>query len=99
MLPAFRYRAVMANGMTENEMCPVFTARTDDVPDVDPDEVAATRWVPWVAFRNDVLAGARAVSPWCVEQVLQLAELGDDPLRWPGAPESDLPPAARQTVA
>ncbi len=98
VLPSFRYRAVMANGMTENEICPVTTAQTDDAPDVDPDEVAATTWVPWVSFRDSVLAGRREVSPWCVEQVQQLAALGDDPLRWPGAAESSLPPAARRAV-
>ena len=32
----------MANGVRENEICPVFTAVTSDEPKPDPTEVAAT---------------------------------------------------------
>ena len=46
VLPRFRYRAVMADGTVENEMCPVFVAWTADQPDVDAAEVAATTWSP-----------------------------------------------------
>jgi isopentenyl-diphosphate delta-isomerase len=96
VLPGFRYRAEMSNGMTENEMCPVSAARAgDDSLLVDASEVAETTWVPWLGFRDDVLTGARVVSPWCLEQVRQLAALGDDPSGWPAAAVSDLPPAAR----
>lgn len=97
VLPRFRYRAVMSNGVVENEMCPVTTALTYDAPRPDRDEVGGTAWVPWVDFRDGVLAGRRTVSPWCVEQLQALAGdgLGDDPLAWPAAAWSDLPLAAR----
>ena len=39
VLPAFRYRAVMPDGVVENEMCPVFAATTTD-------ELAADPWAP-----------------------------------------------------
>ena len=39
VLPAFRYRAMMDNGVTENEMCPVFVATTKDAVRLDPEEV------------------------------------------------------------
>jgi isopentenyl-diphosphate delta-isomerase len=92
-LPAFRYRAVMADGTVENEMCPVLVGRCPD-PDAlapDPAEVGASEWVPFVELRRDVASGARSVSPWCREQ---LELLPDDPL---GAepPTDPLPPAAR----
>ncbi len=95
VLPAFRYQATMLNGVRENEMCPVFTARTSGPVTPDPSEVADTLWLPWIAFRDAVLTGRREISPWCRDQVAQLAEreLPDGGFR-PGDP-AELPPAAR----
>ena len=92
MLPAFRYRAVMPNGVVENEMCPVFVATTSDAPAPDPAEVEEAAWVDWTEFRSGVLDGSRVISPWCREQVAMLPE---DPLAAAARPDSDLPPAAR----
>ena len=72
-LPDFRYDATMANGVRENEICPVFTAVADDDPVPDPREVAAWEWVDWSAFRRDVLSGDREVSVWCAAQVERLS--------------------------
>ena len=90
-LPGFRYRAVMADGTVENEMCPVLVATTAEPHRLRPDpaEVSATEWVDWVRFRGDVLAGRRPVSPWCTEQVAVLP--GD--LWSAGAEPGELPPA------
>ena len=92
VLPAFRYRAVMADGTVENEMCPVFVATTHDRERLDPSEVEDAEWVPWAEFREQVLSGSRAVSPWCVEQV---AALPADPVAAAAADASELPPAVR----
>ena len=93
LLPGFRYRAVMPNGVVENEMCPVFVATTTDEPRPDPAEVADVAWVDWAAFRAGVLDGSREISPWCREQV---AALPEDPLDGARpAPTHELPPAAR----
>jgi isopentenyl-diphosphate delta-isomerase len=90
VLPAFRYRAVMPDGVVENEMCPVFAATTTDEVAADADEVDASEWVDWAVFRKGVLDGSRDVSPWCVEQVRALPA---DP--WGDAPAlGSLPPAA-----
>ncbi|MDE3722537.1 isopentenyl-diphosphate Delta-isomerase [Nocardiopsis sp. N85] len=74
-LPDFRYRAVSAEGLVENEFCPVFWARTDDVPDPDPAEVAQFVWAEW----SDLVVAAEhtpwAFSPWAVEQIPLLARL------------------------
>jgi isopentenyl-diphosphate Delta-isomerase len=92
MLPGFRYRAVMPNGVVENEMCPVFVASTSDDLAPNPDEVDDATWVDWSLFRSGVLDGSREISPWCREQVELLPE---DPLTAAGQPESALPVAAR----
>jgi isopentenyl-diphosphate delta-isomerase len=94
LLPRFRYRAVMANGVVENELCPVFRAVTDSVPQPQPAEVDEFGWVSWPLFVSMAVGGELTVSPWCREQVDQLAALGADPLGWPVASASALPPAA-----
>ena len=89
-LPQFRYRAVMPDGTVENEICPVYLARTADPVRPEPAEVDDFTWVPWAEFRASVLDGSREVSPWCVEQVRLLPDGSPcDPPRivrgwWPG---------------
>ncbi|NLA00425.1 isopentenyl-diphosphate Delta-isomerase [Rhodococcus hoagii] len=99
VLPDFRYRAVMDSGVVENEICPVFRVRYDGPPPVPRrGEVDDVDWVDWSTFSAEVDAGARAVSPWCREQVQQLRRLGPDPAAWTAAPLTALPPAARPGV-
>lgn len=96
VLPRFRYEATAADGVRENELCPVFTAIAASDATPEPSEVAAVEWVSWVSFRDEVLAGERDVSVWCAAQVAELAarELADG--RFPPAAPTDLPPAARR---
>ncbi len=91
VLPEFRYRATMADGTVENEMCPVLVARTDDPVRADPAEVGGVRWVPWTQARVGILAATLDVSPWCREQV---AELPREPFAGSPADPRRLPPAA-----
>ncbi|MGV9773919.1 isopentenyl-diphosphate Delta-isomerase [Streptosporangium sp. NPDC003464] len=95
LLPRFSYRAVMDSGIVEHELCPVYrvVVGSDAVP--NPDEVDDVRWMPWKEFVDGVLGHRLAVSPWCLEQLPHLAELGADPLAWPVADPAGLPAAAR----
>ena len=93
VLPGFRYQAQMANGVTENEVCPVYAAYTDVPPDPDPEEVAEARWVDWDDFCDAVDTGRQHVSPWCAMQLHELAALGSRPLDWDPADAAGLPPA------
>jgi isopentenyl-diphosphate delta-isomerase len=68
-LPHFRYLATDASGVVENELCPVFTARTADEVFPDPDEVAEYRWVEPSALRAAVDAAPWAFSPWLTLQL------------------------------
>jgi isopentenyl-diphosphate delta-isomerase len=95
VLPRFRYQATMDNGVRENELCPVFTARATGDPLPDPAEVADVVWVPWRQFRDEVRAGRREVSSWCALQVSELAELEEADGTFPQASTTDLPAAAR----
>lgn len=93
VLPAFRYRAEL-HGVVENEMCPVFHAIAGTDPRPHPDEVAATRWLPWPDFVHDVAAAPGTYSPWCRLQIEQLTALGATPGSWPTGDPALLPPAA-----
>ena len=71
-LPQFRYRAVDASGIVEHEICPVYVARTDDEPQLNPAEVAESRWVHPVDLAAALEATPWAFSPWLVLQAQQL---------------------------
>lgn len=98
VLPGFRYRAVMGNGVVENEMCPVFRAITEVTAHPNPDEVEEVRWVPWAQLTADVAGGTAEISPWAKLQIDELTGLGTDPSGWPLGDPVDLPPAAREPM-
>ncbi|WP_054056331.1 isopentenyl-diphosphate Delta-isomerase [Alloactinosynnema sp. L-07] len=95
VLPEFRYRAVMPDGIVENELCPVFRVRADVAPEPNPAEVDSVEWVEWGPFVADVLAGRREISPWAVLQFEELDKLGPDPLTWQAGDPARLPAAIR----
>ena len=75
-LPDYRYRAVDASGIVENEICPVHVAVADGPLSPDPDEVSEWVWVDPAQFADAVAAAPFAFSPWLVEQLPRLRELG-----------------------
>lgn len=72
-LPDFRYRAVDASGVVENEVCPVYEAHTRGVPEPDPAEVAQWHWADWPSFVALAERTPWAISPWAAEQAPLLA--------------------------
>jgi isopentenyl-diphosphate delta-isomerase len=93
LLPDFRYRAVMDNGIVENEVCPVYLARVPAGVTVtpDPSEVADYRWATPEEFRRLISAAEKPVSPWAILQMERLAASDDwaAPLDAP-TPNADL---------
>jgi isopentenyl-diphosphate delta-isomerase len=73
VIPDFRYRAVDASGIVENEICPVYRALTTEEPLPNPDEVAEFQWVDPQDLRTSAAAAPYAFSPW----------LGWQLSRWP----------------
>lgn len=72
-LPHFRYRAVDPNGVVENEICPVFTARTNDSVTPRQSEVCEYRWVEMSSLAVAVESAPWAFSPWLVLQLQELS--------------------------
>lgn len=95
VLPRFRYRARMANGIVENEVCPVYRVRADGAPSPEPSEVGDATWVSWDAFVAEAMSGRITIAPWCHEQVVELTALAGEPHGWGVASVDELPPAAR----
>lgn len=75
VLPDFRYRAVDASGIVENEICPVFGAVAVTDPRPAESEVAEWRWVKPEDLRAAIEGAPFAFSPWLVWQHEQLVEL------------------------
>jgi len=75
-LPNFRYRAVDASGIVENEICPVFVATTDAIPMPAEDEVCEFVWADPAALLTAVTSSPWAFSPWLTLQLPALAEAG-----------------------
>lgn len=75
VLADFRYRAVDASGVVENEICPVYFATTTDLPEPNPDEVMDVQWVDMEDLGRAVGATPWAFSEWMVLQLNQLAQI------------------------
>lgn len=76
VLPRFRYRAVDASGLVENELCPVYRAAVEVDPRPAADEVAEWTWIHPEDLREAVEAAPFAFSPWLVLQLAEWTEFG-----------------------
>lgn len=74
-LPDFRYRAVDASGIVENEVCPVYRATVSGPLNPRPDEVSEWLWVDPDALDRAVEATPWAFSPWLTLQLPLLSAL------------------------
>ena len=67
--PEFRYRAVDASGIVENEICPVYTALLDSALAPNPEELVQWEWIDPTQLRAAAQAAPFTFSPWMVEQL------------------------------
>ena len=72
VLPDFRYRAIDASGIVENEICPVYRAVSTDAVQANPAEVSEWEWVEPASLTVAASAAPYAFSPWLVWQLEQL---------------------------
>lgn len=68
----FRYRAVDASGVVENEICPVYTATISGELQPHPAEVMQVAWITPQRLLEAAAATPWAFSPWMVEQLPEL---------------------------
>ncbi|WP_028645543.1 isopentenyl-diphosphate Delta-isomerase [Nocardioides sp. URHA0020] len=80
LVPSFRYRAVDAGGIVENEVCPVYAVRVDAEPVLNAEEAAESRWVELSELHAAVAAAPWALSPWLLEQVAAIEAAGGWPV-------------------
>lgn len=71
-LPDFRYRAIDAGGIVENEICPVFTGRLTSGIVPEPSEVSDWAWIAPARLAEAVALAPFAFSPWLRAQLPQL---------------------------
>lgn len=60
----FVYRAPLEDGLSEHEYDHVFLGRFDGVPEPDPAEVSAWRWVPVERVRRELAEAPETFTPW-----------------------------------
>ncbi|MFJ5956148.1 isopentenyl-diphosphate Delta-isomerase [Paenarthrobacter sp. NPDC092416] len=75
VLPEFRYRAVDPAGVVENEVCPVYVARSAGPLTPNPAEVADWAWVSPAMLGEALEHTPAAFSPWLQLQFRQLIDI------------------------
>ncbi|MEO6944720.1 MAG: isopentenyl-diphosphate Delta-isomerase [Lacisediminihabitans sp.] len=75
-LPVFRYRAIDASNVVENEICPVYIASTSQRPTPHPGEVMDSAWVNPLDLGRSIRLTPSVFSPWLVLQAELLPLLG-----------------------
>lgn len=68
ILPDYRYRTPPFKGIVENEICPVFAARSTGDLHPNPDEVEAWRWMSWDEYAKALGVHANDYSYWAKDQ-------------------------------
>ncbi len=72
----YRYRFIDANGIVENEICPILVGFSDADPVINLQETSELKWVPWKEFLKDISDNPTVYSPWCREEALIIDSLG-----------------------
>lgn len=60
----FKYRSAYENGLTEHEIDHVFIGHTDDIPDVNPEEVSAYKYVSLEDLQVDIDLHPEIYTTW-----------------------------------
>lgn len=61
---SFIYKAPFDNGLTEHEYDHIMVGYYNDSPDINPDEVAAWKWIPLEAVKDDIEQQPEIYTEW-----------------------------------
>ena len=61
---SFIYKAPFDNGLTEHEFDHVLIGNYENIPTINPDEVAAWKWMPLEYVKNDMLEHPEIYTEW-----------------------------------
>ncbi|MFZ5845454.1 MAG: isopentenyl-diphosphate Delta-isomerase [Patescibacteria group bacterium] len=75
----YRYRFTDANGIVENEICPILIGYADSNPQPNLQEVSEWKWVKWERFLEEIKQGTQIYSPWSVEEAQIIQKQGVNP--------------------
>lgn len=74
ILPNYRYKTPPHNGIIENEICPVFTARAASDIAPSPEEVESYHWTVWEEYERQLHEKPDQYSYWAKDQYEQLSQ-------------------------
>lgn len=63
---SFIYKAPFDNGLTEHELDHVMIGHYNEVPDINPDEVASWKWMPLEHVRSDIEKNPDSYTVWFI---------------------------------
>ena len=61
---SFIYKAPFDNGLTEHEFDHVLIGNYENIPTINPDEVAAWKWMPLEDVKNDMIEHPEIYTEW-----------------------------------
>lgn len=61
---SFIYKAPFDNGLTEHELDHILVGNFEDTPHINPDEVAAWKWMELQAVKKDIQANPEIYTAW-----------------------------------
>ena len=72
VLPDYRYKTPPFKGIIENEICPVYFAKTTAEPKPNPEEVADYKWLTWAEWVKELESDKNnKYSYWAKDQLKQ----------------------------
>lgn len=78
LVSPYQYRFTDANGIVENEICPIFVGHTNTDPKPHDHEVDEWKWIDWKEFLEDIKNNSEIYSPWSRKEAIILQRINPE---------------------